>query len=85
MNVEFVILLGGIGIDECSIVAERARAAVESKDFFIPGQDEPLTQTISVGVAELTSDDDVEKLIMRVDKALYKAKDAGRNKVIVAS
>ena len=41
--------------------------------------------TVSFGVAEFRIDDSVEDIIFRADKALYKAKDTGRNKVVLES
>jgi two-component system cell cycle response regulator len=79
---EFVVLLGNIGGEEALKIAERIREVVENKGFVVPGREEVLEQTVSIGVAELASDDDVEKLIARADRALYKAKNSGRNRVV---
>lgn len=79
---EFVILLGNVEREEALQIAERVRSAVENKDFIVPGSSASLGQTVSIGVAELEAEDDVEKLIARADKALYKAKNSGRNKVV---
>ena len=39
--------------------------------------------TVSFGVAEFRIDDSVEDIIFRADKALYHAKNTGRNKVVL--
>jgi PleD family two-component response regulator len=40
---------------------------------------------ISIGVASLVNTDDMEKLLIKTDQALYKAKEGGRNCVVVFS
>jgi PleD family two-component response regulator len=37
--------------------------------------------TVSAGVAQLQSDDDLDSLFQRVDRALYRAKERGRDRV----
>lgn len=39
--------------------------------------------TISVGVTALSADDDADRILQRVDDALYRAKRLGRNRVVV--
>jgi len=39
--------------------------------------------TVSIGIAELQTGDDVESFVVRADKALYQAKESGRNKIII--
>jgi diguanylate cyclase (GGDEF)-like protein len=41
--------------------------------------------TVSIGLADGTPPESVQDLINRADNALYRAKDSGRNRVIVAS
>jgi diguanylate cyclase (GGDEF)-like protein/PAS domain S-box-containing protein len=71
---EFVILLPNTDIQQASIVAEKLRLAIESHEFEHP-------MTISVGVVEYKKALSRFDLIMRVDRALYRAKNQGRNKV----
>jgi diguanylate cyclase (GGDEF)-like protein len=40
--------------------------------------------TLSAGVSQLAPDESVEQLVRRADEALYAAKDAGRNRTVVA-
>jgi diguanylate cyclase (GGDEF)-like protein len=60
--------------------AEQMRAALASE--VIPPLDR--TVTASFGVAELMRDEPGESLLARADKALYQAKEAGRNRVVAA-
>jgi diguanylate cyclase (GGDEF)-like protein len=61
-------------------LGERLRAAVEA--IAVPAPGEPIRVTVSVGVAELKPDDDLDSLLGRADEALYRAKRAGRNRVV---
>jgi diguanylate cyclase (GGDEF)-like protein len=61
-------------------LGERLRAAVEA--ITVSGPNEPIGVTVSIGVAELKPDDDLDSLLGRADEALYRAKRAGRNQVV---
>ncbi len=65
------------------ILAERFREAVEKKKFLKEGKKASIRVTVSVGVATLHpgSRETGEELLERADKALYEAKNQGRNKV----
>jgi diguanylate cyclase (GGDEF)-like protein len=80
---EFSMLLPGATPEEATDVAERVRLAVEEAS--IPGeQTQPGGRlTVSVGVSTLPSDASTS-IAVRADKALYKAKLAGRNQVVMA-
>ncbi len=78
---EFLAVLPGSDIQEAAQVAERLRAAVEETDLFaVEGELLP-PLTLSLGIAELQTNDDQESLIGFADKALYRAKHGGRNQV----
>jgi diguanylate cyclase (GGDEF)-like protein len=86
---EFVILLPRTTSTEGRHVAERIRRAVAAAPFGLPGGDE-LAVTVSIGIAEFhpgAGRDDLkslgEALIARADAALYDAKAAGRDRVVV--
>lgn len=73
---EFAVVLPGRNIEQALQACERMRAAIEE----LP-QDMPLT--VSVGVAAFRVGDCVGDLYARADKALYAAKHAGRNRVVI--
>ncbi len=80
---EFLILLMDCEHNRASDMAERIREAVEKYKFQIHGH--VIKKTISVGVAEFPSFESkgIWECIKHSDVALYKAKDSGRNKVVV--
>lgn len=75
---EFVLILPDTGIQETRSAAERIRAAIEKSTFKFGTQS--ISLTCSVGVARITTQDDITKLIRRADEALYKSKDQGRDR-----
>lgn len=84
---EFCILLPNTSINEAKVVAERLRFAVENSKLEVKSektqQVENISVTISVGLAQLDIKDMPEDLYMKADKALYDAKEGGRNRVVV--
>ncbi|MEF9977394.1 MAG: diguanylate cyclase [Thermomonas sp.] len=79
---EFLVLLPGQDAASARLVGDRLRQAVE--DAEVDWHGETLRFTISIGMAVLRDGDDPEKLLARADKALYRAKREGRNRVCVA-
>ena len=75
---EFLLLLGRSTMQEARIGAERLRQNTAALRFPV---DESLHVTISIGLAEYRAGEDVEDTLKRADVALYRAKDAGRNRV----
>lgn len=83
---EFSIILPYTKLPEAQMVAERLRKAVEKTKIDISKVNSDVTEknigvTISLGVAEYSPDDDENTLLQKADKALYKAKENGRNRV----
>lgn len=78
---EFLIVLPDTPLNSAKFVAERLRMIVEDIDFEIPAAAKSINCTISLGVTALKSEDAPDSLIQRADGALYKSKEAGRNKV----
>jgi len=82
---EFVVVLPGTDLHSAERVGERVRKMVAAKPFLAaPGCH--LTVTISLGVASLLSVEDTpEELLKRADRALYRAKREGRNRVSLSA
>lgn len=80
---EFALLLSNTDLEAATQVAERLCQALALATMEIGGARVQLTA--SFGVAALsTQDGDVEDLLERADQGLYRAKEAGRNRVCVA-
>jgi len=73
---EFIIILPHAKKDEAQKIAEKLRLQVESFKKVLP-------ITMSFGVVEYIAGEDIEFIFKRVDAALYKAKESGRNIVVV--
>lgn len=78
---EFIIMLSGAGVKEAMDIAEKIREAVRNKKFRFKSAS--VGTTISVGLVEFSDERHKEELIEKADKALYKAKGSGKNKVVV--
>ncbi|MBK8783216.1 MAG: diguanylate cyclase [Anaerolineales bacterium] len=78
---EFVILLPETNLESAARVAERLRQFIMNEPFETYAG--ALRVTISLGVAEAKEADTLHTLIERADVALYKAKNAGRNRVML--
>ncbi len=82
---EFVVLLTGTDGRSARAVANRIRKAIENFSFQFTdenGNSIEVPLTASLGSASLTAKDTVETLFDKADKALYHAKEAGRNQVV---
>ncbi len=80
---EFSALLPETTLEDAIKTAERLRKAVEASR--VMAEDEVIKYTISLGVSELrAADTSLEGLMRRADRALYMAKDAGRNRIKTA-
>jgi diguanylate cyclase (GGDEF)-like protein len=81
---EFVVILPGADAEHSVGAAERLRAALEKHRFVFEGARIPLTA--SLGVAVWPGDGrEGEPLLAAADRALYAAKQAGRNRVVAAA
>jgi two-component system cell cycle response regulator len=77
---EFIILLSHTASEAATALAERIRCSFEQA----PGRSSTLAMTASFGVAQLQDGESENDLIKRADDALYRAKRAGRNRVVTA-
>lgn len=78
---EFAVLLPETNCEAALEAGERLRGAIASKKLPLDGG-LPLRMTVSIGVTTLTStEDNMDALLNRADKALYEAKTGGRNQV----
>jgi two-component system, sensor histidine kinase LadS len=78
---EFALILPGTHVQYAAEVAERIRESMEKK-VFIPHPGVKAGLTVSIGVAEHVPGQDPATLITRTDKALYEAKNSGKNKIV---
>lgn len=81
---EFAVLLPHTSEQEALVVAERIREALAATPIQVDTDTIPVT--MSAGLAEyVKADNSPDKWLARADEALYQAKSAGRNSVVVAS
>jgi two-component system cell cycle response regulator len=83
---EFVLLFAETSADTAFKLAESIRAHVESMEVPSPRSNTSAWLTVSVGVATIvpTQRDDIESFFVAADRAMYQAKEAGRNRVAAA-
>ncbi|MGE0079781.1 MAG: diguanylate cyclase [Thiohalomonadaceae bacterium] len=74
---EFVILLPETDLVQAAACAEKIRLAIESAEFH--HHHERVKVTVSCGMAQFSGNDTVSDVFNRADRALYAAKEAGRN------
>jgi diguanylate cyclase len=81
---EFAVILPGCGLEGAKAVAEQIRLSVVGRELVKRSTGENLGRlTISIGVATFRKGDTPMTIIERADKAMYDAKHAGRNCVMV--
>lgn len=77
---EFVVALPGADEAHALQVAERIRQRLKERSLLAVG----VECTVSIGVAALQPHEDTSQLLRRADEAMYAAKDAGRNRVMLS-
>lgn len=81
---EFICLLAETGLGGAATTAEKIREVIKSKAFGGVG-DEPITLTVSIGVASYPEHgDSFRGLVEAADQAMYRAKQEGRDRVRTA-
>ncbi len=78
---EFMLILGATRVAAVLPAVERLRAAFAARDWADIAAG--LAVTVSAGVAGFRSGETISQLLQRADTALYEAKHAGRNRVVV--
>jgi diguanylate cyclase (GGDEF)-like protein len=80
---EFSVILAETGNEGARQIAERIRVQVEQLPT-VAGDEQPMT--VSIGISTWTTESDIslEQLLFAADKALYQAKERGRNRVVCA-
>ena len=80
---EFSALLPETDGEGASLIAERLRLAIQEANVVTATDGNIVRFTISIGVAAIADDKTFEELMSRADKALYQAKNSGRNRVVM--
>jgi len=83
---EFAVILPGTGAEGASVLARKMKSAIADRPFEIDGHTMSVTLSIGIGhVAELRDSAEAasRRLIEQADRALYRAKQKGRNRVEV--
>ncbi len=77
---EFAILLPETVLKKACVVGARIKDNIAS-EIFRPEKDKTQSVTVSIGACELVDGEDFTSFIKRTDKAMYKSKETGRNKL----
>lgn len=77
---EFLVLMPNTSLKNASKIAERIRKGVESAECNLNGKKIPVT--VSIGASQFHKGEDLERFLVRVEKAMTSAKTAGRNCVV---
>jgi len=80
---EFLLILIGASNSSARASFERVRETISSEPFAIEGRD--IEVRVSIGGAQFYYGETVDAFIERADKALYSAKEEGRNRVVFAT
>ncbi|RVT93906.1 GGDEF domain-containing protein [Sphingomonas crocodyli] len=82
---EFLVLFDGIMARRAAMRVDEVRDELGNRSLVNRTTGEPMdVVTFSAGVAQLQPGEDSDALLKRADEALYKAKNAGRNRVLIA-
>ena len=81
---EFVTIMPDSNLEVAEMVAERLRGKISDTPFVVSADVESLEVTVSIGIALTTGAGDTGAgLLERADKAMYEAKEGGRNRVAI--
>jgi len=76
---EFAVITPQCDVEQAKLIAEKYRILISESDFSIQKK-----MTVSAGTASYMNSETRDEFYVRTDKALYKAKDSGRNQVVTA-
>jgi len=79
---EFVVILPDVSEDMAHVIAERLRRTIGDVPFVVNAPEGQVTVTTSIGGALIDTVDRTELVLERADKALYEAKEGGRNRTV---
>jgi diguanylate cyclase len=81
---EFVMVFEGVAAIEAAARVDAIRAALAARSLRSRSDGTPIgSVTFSAGVAGLTQTEEAEEVLARADRALYRAKQDGRNQVVI--
>jgi len=80
---EFALLLSDCSLHQAMQIAERIRYSMEAEPFSMSDGREVIV-TVSIGVTASLPPHDLDQLLLLADKALYEAKEGGRNRAVLS-
>jgi len=81
---EFVVAMPECSTAAAADIGERLRAVMADSPIVLPGGPISLTVSIGIAVAALSHDPGYDRLLNAADRALYRVKASGRNRVEIA-
>ena len=78
---EFIVMLPSVTQAQVVDIAEKIRKSIKNINF--KDGKKTFSVTISIGISKYDKNNDIDTLIGNADKALYKAKNSGRDNIIV--
>lgn len=76
---EFILICSQISEERLITLADKLRETIEQHNFIIDG--ESIKVTVSIGATKVKATETFDAVFKRTDKALYNAKNSGRNQV----
>ena len=80
---EFAIFLPDLDMQDCHAAAERIRQVFSGDNANPDATDLLLPITLSIGLSNMQPNDSLDSLIQKADRALYRAKEDGRNRCVI--